>query len=74
MAQKLPKMAQNYPQIAQIWRPDLRTFSASFFYWKSGSANFFAFRMYDYSVDAFIKILIIIIWCEPPLDSPIEPT
>ena len=32
--------------MAQIWRPDLRTFSAIFFDWKGGSANFFAFRMY----------------------------
>ena len=24
-------MTQNYPQMAQIWRPDLRTFSAIFF-------------------------------------------
>ena len=46
MAQQLPKMAQNYPQMAQKWRLDLRTFSAIFFYWKSGSAIFSAFRMY----------------------------
>ena len=42
---KWPKMAQYYPQMAQIWRPDLHTFSAIFFYWKSGSEIFFAFRM-----------------------------
>ena len=29
----------------QIWRPDLRTFSAIFVDWKDGSANSFAFRM-----------------------------
>ena len=43
---KCPKVAQIWPQMAQIWRPDIRTFSAIFFYLKSGSANFFAFRMY----------------------------
>ena len=32
--------------MAQKWRPNLRTFSAIFFDWKDGSANFFAFRMY----------------------------
>ena len=36
--------------MAQKWRQDLRTFSAIFFYWKSGSANFFAFRMYVYNI------------------------
>ena len=49
MIQNGPKMTQHgpkLPQMAQIWRPDLRTFSAIFFYWKSGSANFFTFRMY----------------------------
>ena len=39
-------MARNYPQTAQKWRPDLRTFPAIFFDWKGGSANFFALRMY----------------------------
>ena len=50
MIQNGPKITQNgpkLPQMAQKWRPDLRTFSANLFYWKSGSANFFAFRMYD---------------------------
>ena len=42
-------MAHNYPQMAQKWRPGLRTFSAIFFDWKSGSANFFAFRMYAFT-------------------------
>ena len=32
--------------VAKRLRPDLRTFSAIFFDWKGGSANFFAFRMY----------------------------
>ena len=52
MIQSGPKMTQNgpqLPQMAQKWRPDLRTFFAIFFDWKSGSANFFAFRMYDLS-------------------------
>ena len=38
------------PQLAQKWCSDLRTFSANFFDWKSGSANFFAFRMYACSL------------------------
>ena len=51
MIQSGPKMTQNgpqLPQMAQKWRPDLHTFSANFVDWKSGSANFFAFRMYGY--------------------------
>ena len=33
--------------MAQKWLPNLRTFSTIFFDWKSGSANIFAFRMYE---------------------------
>ena len=40
--------------MAQKWRPDLRTFSANFFDWKSGSANFFAFRMYANQVSSCV--------------------
>ena len=53
MIQSGPKMTQNgpqLPQMAQKWRPDLRTFSAIFFDWKSSSANFFALRMYALKV------------------------
>ena len=46
MAQEWPKMARNYPQMAQKLRPDLSTFAQKFLTEKSGSANFFAFRMY----------------------------
>ena len=49
MIQNGPKITQNgpkLPQMAQKWRPDLRTFSAIFFDWKDGFANFFAIRMY----------------------------
>ena len=44
MAQEWPKMTQNGPKIA-------RTFSAIFFDWKGGSANFFSFRMYAMITD-----------------------
>ena len=62
MIQNGPKMTQNgpkYPQMAQIWRPDLRTFSANFVYWKSGSANFFAFRMYASILSCWLVVMMI---------------
>ena len=55
MALEWPKMIQNgpkLPQMSQIWHPDLRTFSANFFYWKSWS--FFAFRMHGWRLDVKI--------------------
>ena len=39
------KMAQELPKMTQIGPKMTRTFSAIFFDWKDGSANFFAFRI-----------------------------
>ena len=46
MAQSGPNMTQNGPRMTQNGPKIARTFSAIFFDWKVGSANFFAFRMY----------------------------
>ena len=58
MTQEWPKVIQNDPklsQMAQKWRPDLRIFSAIFFYWKGGSANFSAFRMYAFGMHYMLE-------------------
>ena len=60
MIQSGPKMTPNGPkfaQMAQKWRLDLRTFSAIFFDWKSGSAKIFAFRMYGENCDRNVTIM-----------------
>ena len=49
MAQKWPKMAQNYPKWPKNDARICALFPQFFFYWKSGSANFFAFRMYGWN-------------------------
>ena len=46
-AQNGPRMTQNGLKMTQNDPKMTRTFSAILFDWKGGSANFFAFRMYD---------------------------
>ena len=43
MTQNGPKLPPNGPKMT----PGFTHFFRNFFYWKDGSANFFAFRMYD---------------------------
>ena len=60
MVQEWSKMTQNGPKMT-------RTFSANFFDWKGGSANFFAFRMYVWNVVDLVEQLLP--WWGIPLED-----
>ena len=84
MIQSGPKMTPNGPKLAQMaqkWRLDLRTFSANFFDWKSGSANFFAFRMYGWCAicaegwwRTLVNCQLLLLYIIPPVASVPTPT
>ena len=60
MIQNGPKMDQNYPKWPK-YDARIYTLFRNFSYWKSGSANFFAFRMYAAIVSAIAGGILLIV-------------